>query len=214
MDKFDLDKDIHSAGLTILGELQVTDDDPVPKEAQSILLLGPDEPNFWKIFKESDEFKDRKANPLDRWSKRIIDNIAVKNDCSPLYPFGGQPYKPFFSWALRSGTVWSSPVHLAIHKDRGLFVSFRGALAINQIRKMDQRFKNPCTKCPAPCLSACPVNAFTESGYDVAKCKEHISGVDSRNCKSLGCNTRRTCPVGANLRHFEQSSFHMENFLR
>tara|TARA_B100001287_G_scaffold207277_1_gene176329 strand:+ start:37 stop:681 length:645 start_codon:yes stop_codon:yes gene_type:complete len=214
MDEFDLEKDIHSAGLTILGELQVTDDDPVPKEAQSILLLGPDEPNFWKIFKESDEFKDRKANPLDRWSKRIIDNIAVKNDCSPLYPFGGQPYKPFFSWALRSGTVWSSPVHLAIHKDRGLFVSFRGALAINQIRKMDQRFKNPCTKCPAPCLSACPVNAFTESGYDVAKCKEHISGVDSRNCKSLGCNTRRACPVGANLRHFEQSLFHMENFLQ
>jgi len=214
MDEFDLEKDIHSAGLTILGELQVTDDDPVPKEAQSILLLGPDEPNFWKIFKESDEFKDRKANPLDRWSKRIIDNIAVKNDCSPLYPFGGQPYKPFFSWALRSGTVWSSPVHLAIHKDRGLFVSFRGALAINQIRKMDQRFKNPCTKCPGPCLSACPVNAFTESGYDVAKCKEHISGVDSRNCKSLGCNTRRACPVGANLRNFEQSLFHMENFLK
>ena len=214
MDKFDLDKDIHSAGLTILGELQVTDDDPVPKEAQSILLLGPDEPNFWKIFKDSDEFSDRKANPLDRWSKRIIDNIAVKNDCSPLYPFGGQPYKPFFSWALRSGTVWSSPVHLAIHKDRGLFVSFRGALAINQIRKMDQRFKNPCTKCPAPCLSACPVNAFTESGYDVAKCKNHISSVDSSNCKSLGCNTRRACPVGANLRNFDQSSFHMENFLR
>ena len=214
MDEFDLEKDIHSAGLTILGELQVIDDDPVPKEAQSILLLGPDEPNFWKIFKESDEFKDRKANPLDRWSKRIIDNIALKNDCSPLYPFGGEPYKPFFSWALRSGTVWSSPVHLAIHKDRGLFVSFRGALAINQIRKMDQQFKNPCTKCPAPCLSACPVNAFTESGYDVAKCKEHISGVDSRNCKSLGCNTRRACPVGANLRNFEQSLFHMENFLK
>ena len=214
MDEFDLEKDIHSAGLTILGELQVTDDDPVPKEAQSILLLGPDEPNFWKIFKESDEFKDRKANPLDRWSKRIIDNIALKNNCSPLYPFGGEPYKPFFSWALRSGTVWSSPVHLAIHKDRGLFVSFRGALAINQIRKMDQRFKNPCTKCPAPCLSACPVNAFTESGYDVAKCKEHISGVDSRNCKNLGCNTRRACPVGANLRNFEQSLFHMENFLK
>ncbi len=214
MDEFDLEKDIHSAGLTILGELQVIDGDPVPKEAQSILLLGPDEPNFWKIFKESDEFKDRKANPLDRWSKRIIDNIALKNACSPLYPFGGEPYKPFFSWALRSGTVWSSPVHLAIHKDRGLFVSFRGALAINQIRKMDRRFKNPCTKCPAPCLNACPVNAFTESGYDVAKCKEHISGVDSHNCKSLGCNTRRACPVGANLRNFEQSLFHMENFLK
>ena len=213
MDKLTLEKDIHSAGLIILGELKVTDNDPVPKEARSILLLGPDEPNFWEIFKESEEFNDLDADPLDRWSKRVIDNIAVQNDCTALYPFGAEPYKPFFSWALRSGTVWSSPVQLAVHKDRGLFVSFRGALAINQTKKINQSFENPCTKCPAPCLSACPVDAFTEAGYDVVKCKEHISGLDISNCKSLGCNTRRACPVGANLRNFEQSSFHMENFL-
>ncbi len=214
MDNLALEKDIHSAGLIILGELQVTDNDPVPKEALSILLLGPDEPNFWEIFKESEEFNDLDANPLDRWSKRVIDDIAMQNNCTALYPFGAKPYKPFFSWALRSGTVWSSPVNLAVHKDRGLFVSFRGALAINQTKKINQSFENPCTKCPAPCLSACPVDAFTEAGYDVVKCKEHISGSDSSNCKSLGCNTRRACPVGANLRNFEQSSFHMENFLR
>ena len=213
MDNFALQKDIHSAGLIILGELQVTNNDPVPKKAKSILLLGPDEPNFWKIFKESEEFNDLDANPLDRWSKRIIDNIAAQNDCTALYPFGGEPYKPFFSWALRSDTVWSSPVHLAVHKDRGLFVSFRGALAINQTKKINQIFDNPCIKCPAPCLTACPVDAFTEAGYDAVKCKEHINSLDSRNCKSLGCNTRRACPVGANLRNFEQSSFHMENFL-
>ena len=213
MDKFTLEKDIHSAGLIILGELEVTDTDPVPIEAQSILLLGPDEPNFWEIFKESEEFNDLKANPLDRWSKRVIDNIAWQNKCTALYPFGGEPYQPFFSWALRSGSVWSSPVHLAVHKDKGLFVSFRGALAINQSKKNNQSFENPCTKCPAPCLSACPVDAFTEVGYDVVTCKDHISSLDSSNCKSLGCNTRRACPVGANLRSFEQSSFHMEKFL-
>ena len=213
MDKFTLEKDIHSAGLIILGELEVADTDPVPIEAQSILLLGPDEPNFWEIFKESEEFNDLEANPLDRWSKRVIDNIAGHNKCTALYPFGGEPYKPFFSWALRSGSVWSSPVHLAVHKDKGLFVSFRGALAINQSKKINQSFENPCTKCPAPCLSACPVDAFTEVGYDVVTCKDHISSLDSSNCKSLGCNTRRACPVGANLRSFEQSSFHMEKFL-
>ena len=214
MDKLALEKDIHSAGLIILGELEVTDSDPVPKEAQSILLLGPDEPKFWKIFKESKEFNDLGGNPLDRWSKRIIDNIARENNCTALYPFGGEPYKPFFSWALRSGTVWSSPVHLAVHKDKGLFVSFRGALAINQTKKTNQRFENPCAKCSAPCLRACPVDAFTETGYDVMICKDHISDLDSSNCKSLGCNTRRACPVGANLRNFEQSAFHMEKFLR
>jgi len=213
MDKFTLEKDIHSAGLIILGELEVTDTDPVPIEAQSILLLGPDEPNFWEIFKESEEFNDLEANPLDRWSKRVIDSIAGQNKCTALYPFGGEPYKPFFSWALRSGSVWSSPVHLAVHKDKGLFVSFRGALAVNQSKKNNQSFENPCTKCPAPCLSACPVDAFTEVGYDVVTCKDHISSLDSSNCKSLGCNTRRACPVGANFRSFEQSSFHMEKFL-
>ena len=119
MDKLALEKDIHSAGMIILGELEVNEGDPVPKEAQSILLLGPDEPNFWKIFKASKEFRDEEANPLDRWSKRIIDNIAAQNECTALYPFCEEPYKPFFSWALRSGSVWSSPVHLAIHKDRG-----------------------------------------------------------------------------------------------
>ena len=141
MDNLALEKDIHSAGLVILGDLQVTDNDPVPKEAQSILLLGRDEPNFWEIFKESEEFNDLDADPLDRWSKRVIDNIAVQNDCTALYPFGAEPYKPFFSWALRSGTVWPSPVHLAVHKDRGLFVSFRGALAINQAKKLTRVLK-------------------------------------------------------------------------
>ena len=40
MDKLALEKDIHSAGMIILGELEVNEGDPVPKEAQSILLLG------------------------------------------------------------------------------------------------------------------------------------------------------------------------------
>ena len=209
-----LEKDIQTTGLIVLGELKVTDGDPVPKEVQSITPLGPNEPNFWKIFKASKEFCDQEANPLDRRSRRIIDNIAAQNECAALYPFGEKPYKPFFSWALRSGTVWSSPVHLAVHKDRGLFVSFRGALAINEAKTDDYDFESPCTRCPAPCLSACPVDAFTEAGYDAIKCKDHINSLDSSNCKSLGCNTRRTCPVGGNLREFEQSSFHMENFLR
>jgi hypothetical protein len=82
-----------------------------------------------------------------------------------------------------------------IHKDRGLFVSFRGALAINEAKTDDYSFESPFAKCPAPCLSACPVNAFTEAGYDIIQCKDHINSLDSSNCKSLDCNTRRTCPV-------------------
>ena len=92
-----LDDDIKAEGLSILGDLPVSPSDPVPEGTRSILMLGPDEPNFWNIFKDSREYKDKKPDPLDRWSKRIIDNIAKKNNCAPLYPFGGEPYKPFCS---------------------------------------------------------------------------------------------------------------------
>ena len=88
-------------------------------------------------------------------------------------------------------------------------MSFRGALAISEAETNDYDFENPCAKCTAPCLSACPVDAFTGAGYDVIQCKDHITGSDSSNCKNLGCNARRACPVGANLREFEQSSFHI-----
>ena len=40
------------------------------------ILIGPDEPFFWDIFKKSEEFKTLKKNPLNTWSKRIIDKIA------------------------------------------------------------------------------------------------------------------------------------------
>jgi hypothetical protein len=57
MDKLALEKDIHSAGLIILGELEVNDGDPVPKEAQSICCLVLMSHTL-EIFKASKEFRD------------------------------------------------------------------------------------------------------------------------------------------------------------
>ena len=54
MNNVSLESDIQSAGLIILGKLKVTKNDPVPKKAKTILMLGPDEPIFWKIFKEAE----------------------------------------------------------------------------------------------------------------------------------------------------------------
>ena len=53
MNKVALDDDIKAGGLSILGDLPVSPSDPVPEGTRSILMLGPDEPNFWKIFKDS-----------------------------------------------------------------------------------------------------------------------------------------------------------------
>ena len=53
MNKVALDDDIKAEGLSILGDLPVSPSDPVPEGTRSILMLGPDEPNFWKIFKDN-----------------------------------------------------------------------------------------------------------------------------------------------------------------
>ena len=42
------------------------------------LLIGPNEPFFWDNFKKSKEFNSSRKNPLNNWSKRIIDEISKK----------------------------------------------------------------------------------------------------------------------------------------
>ena len=95
MNKVALDDDIKAEGLSILGDLPVSPSDPVPEGTRSILMLGPDEPNFWKIFKDSREYKDKKPDPLDRWSKRIIDNIAKKITALHYIPLVESPTNHF-----------------------------------------------------------------------------------------------------------------------
>ena len=45
------------------------------KKYDIAMLIGPDEPFFWDIFKKSKEFTYGVKNPLNKWSKRIIDSI-------------------------------------------------------------------------------------------------------------------------------------------
>ena len=57
MNKVALDDDIKAEGLSILGDLLVSPSDPVPEGTRSILMLGPDEPNFGKFLKTVENTK-------------------------------------------------------------------------------------------------------------------------------------------------------------
>lgn len=197
-------------GLCILGTCTTQDADDLPHDG-SIVLIGPDEPHFWPLFTQSSEYQDGAANPMDRWSKRILDKFASDLDARALYPFGDPPFLPFFTWAQRSGRFWPSPIHFLVHDTAGLFVSFRGALLIKEKVPLSAA-KQPCIDCDAPCKTACPVGAFRE-GYNVPNCKSHIASVAGTPCMIEGCAARRACPVGASRRLPAQAAFHMESFL-
>ncbi len=178
----------------------------------TITLIGPDEPAFWPIFEASPENQDGLPNPMDRWSRRIIGALAAGLDAEPLFPFGGPPYAPFFTWAKASGRFWASPIGFLVHDDAGLFVSFRGAIRWKHTTSPAPRAQ-PCLTCSGqPCATACPVGAF-DDGYDVAACKTHVASDAGLDCRTMGCLARRACPVGQGSRLPTQAAFHMEAFL-
>lgn len=199
-----LSKALQPYGLEQLGDC--------PDGDETITLIGPDEPRFWQIFRDSPEYGDGAADPLDRWSLRVLTGIAGTIGGSPIFPFGGPPYAPFFTWAKRSGRFWASPIGFLVHDEAGLFVSFRGGI---RWRKQPERGTRPqpCLTCAGqPCASACPVGAFG-NGYDVAACKAHVASEAGQDCRNGGCLARRACPVGQGLRLPAQAAFHMEAFL-
>tara|TARA_R110002051_G_scaffold137753_7_gene210315 strand:+ start:11472 stop:12092 length:621 start_codon:yes stop_codon:yes gene_type:complete len=202
--------DLEGTGLALLGHCQLNQADGLPHDAGTLLLLGPDEPAFWPLFKASPERNDGQPDPLDRWSKRIVGQLAIAANGIAYYPFGDAPFHPFYSWALRSGNAWPSPIGFLVHADRGLFVSYRGAIWVPETHAATDGTA-PCETCAAPCKKACPVGAF-DAGYDVDACRAHIATPQGTSCITQGCAARRACPVGAGIREPAQSAFHMEAF--
>jgi len=209
----DLDSLLGLHGLGVLGSFTPTPQDQVPVPCATLALIGPAHPDFWDIASTSPEFADGTPDPLDRWSAHILDKIAADTGARALYPFGGPPWHPFIAWAKRTGRIHTSPVTLLVHDTYGLFASFRGALALPKplIDTVPAR-GTPCETCAGqPCRTACPVDALSPGGYDVALCHAHLDTSAGSTCLQ-GCLARRACPVGASYRTGAQSAYHMSRF--
>ncbi|MEM8979949.1 MAG: ferredoxin [Pseudomonadota bacterium] len=195
-------------GLMEMGHLQDGTD--------TLLLLGP-KPEFWQIFKGSQEAQDGQKDPIDRWSFRVISALAEELGARPEFPFGGPPYAPFLTWALNSGRAWSSPVGMLVHDVSGLMVSYRGALRfVDTLAASHTHREAPCLSCKAQaCISTCPVGALgPDQNYDVAACKSYLREPEGIDCLQNGCLVRRACPVSLSFgRDPLQSGYHMKVFL-
>lgn len=187
-------------------------------DIQTIVLAGMAGREGWSAFAASPEAGDGLADPLDRWSRRMIEALAAELGGRALFPFGGPPFLPFQRWAQRAEPVHASPIGILIHPRYGLWHSYRGALGFRQALAIVQPAvaPSPCESCTGRwCLSACPVGAFSSAGYDVAACAGHLRSAAGADCMDFGCRTRRACPVGAEQAYGpEQANFIMAAFLR
>ena len=210
---------IEQRSLAAHGAFALDDDERKGELADvaTIALLGLAGRRGWAAFSGSPEAQDGAADPLARWSRRVVDALAAGLGARALYPFGGPPHWPFQRWARRAEPMHVSPLGLLIHPVDGLWRGYRGALAFAEPLAVPppRAAASPCETCVArPCLSACPVGAFTGDGYDVAACAAHLSHPAGRACMEGGCLARRACPVGAERAHEPaEAAFHMRAFL-
>ena len=213
---------IEAEGLACRGAFHVAAADAVPpfgdgSRAAILVLVGNAGPGMWSAFAASEEASDGAPNALDRWSRRIVWYLAQRLGGAAHFPFGGPPWLPFIRWAQRAGPVYPSPIGPLVHPDHGLWHAYRGAIAFRQhfdIPPRDDR-PSPCETCAdRPCLSACPVDAFSENGYDVDGCVAHIASAAGVRCLGAGCLARHACPIGRDGAYgAPQAAFHMRAFV-
>ena len=204
-------------GLSIIGGFATRPEHGAAESIRSIALLGLSRKG-WDLFAASPEAQDGDEEPMDRWSLRVVTALAKEADATPLFPFGGPPYQPFLRWAAATGKIWSSPLGMSIHAERGLWMSFRGALGFSDLKEnlTAATAERPCDTCnDKPSLSTCPVEAFAHGVYDVPTCVSHIETPGGVDCLGRGCKARHACPVGRDWApRPAQAAFHMGAYLK
>ncbi|MCC5999482.1 MAG: ferredoxin [Pararhodobacter sp.] len=184
-------------------------------ESRCLVLIGPaGGESWWRHVTAAPEWLDGRPDPVDRWSARVLEGIARQVGGLAIFPSDGPPYPPFLRWAQATGRMWQSPAGLLVHAHAGLWVSFRGALAL-PFAFDQQHLARPCDRCAdQPCRTACPVGALGQAGgYDVAACRRWLDRPAGGDCMNQGCSARRACPVSqSHARLPEQSAWHMRQF--
>ncbi|MFO1074405.1 MAG: ferredoxin [Geminicoccaceae bacterium] len=218
-----LQQRLEGHGLSLRGGFRPEAADAVPpladgRPAGTLLLVGHVGGGFWSHLQAAPERHG--PDPIDRWSARVLAELAAETGAEPLFPFGGPPYHPFQRWALRADPALSvSPLGILIHPEHGLWHALRGALLLAEAVELPPPAEpqpGPCASCAGrPCLSACPVGAFSGTGFAVQACRACLGTLSGQACMIQGCLARNACPVGRERRYGSgEIQHHMRAFAR
>ena len=197
-------------------------DDPPPgpsgDAAKAVLLVGQAGGAPWPQFeawlaKQPPDME----NPLDRWSRETVGAVADEFGARAVSP-SDRPFLPFQQWAMRAEGLKPSPLGILMHPQYGLWHAYRGALLFDVELALPAALPavHHCDSCvEKPCLKACPVSAFSSSGFAYADCLRHVRGSAGAACRDGGCLARNACPVSGAYRYSAgELAFHMRAFLR
>ncbi|WP_315923541.1 hypothetical protein [Mesorhizobium sp. SP-1A] len=209
-------------GLLVRGSFNFDAGDEAPPglsgaPAKAVMLVGQVGAAPWPHFRKWRAQRPQDLeNPLDTWSREVIDAVAAACGARAAYP-SDKPYLPFQRWAMRAEGLKPSPLGILMHPAYGLWHAYRGALLFD-VEVEDQPAHKPIHLCDAcvgkPCLKACPVDAYSGAGFAYDDCLAHVRGPSGEACRKLGCLDRNACPYGVAYHYpAEVQAFHMASFM-
>ncbi|SMD14427.1 ferredoxin [Rhizobium sp. RU36D] len=207
-------------GLTTRGVVAFSGDGPKLAgggRAACVVLVGHAGSSFWSAFRAWQRSQDHGGgkDPLDTWSKAVIEPLAQILDATAYYP-SDAPYQPFQHWAMQAEGIKASPLGILIHPDYGLWHGYRGAIGLaTPLPQSDVQVPpvHPCDTCEGkPCIAGCPAAALEGEIFDVGRCRSYLAGPAGQGgCMAHGCAARAACPVGSSYRYEpDQLRFHMQ----
>ncbi|MBI2719622.1 MAG: hypothetical protein HY245_01210 [Rhizobiales bacterium] len=200
-------------GFTAFGWFAPRPGDGLPEDTRFVILIGNAGPQMFRRFARE---RHPSTDALDAWTRDVVNALAADLGARPIFPFD-KPYPPILTWARRAGGGHVSPLGLNIHPTYGLWHAYRAALLFPVAFDLPPASAgaHPCESCAEkPCLTACPVGAFTTGSYDTKACAGHLRSVAGEPCMAAGCLARHACPVGQGFAYAPaQARFHMRAFL-
>jgi len=198
------------SGLRILHSGPPTEAWPArPHTIQSVLIIGHAGSEFWPHFRASEEYADGMPDPLDRWSRRVIQ--ATAPDMAFVSPNDGPPYAPLHALSA-GGSLFPSPLGMMAHGEFGLWTAVRGLLLSKDALPASPAADLPPASVFDQCFAACPVSAFSETGYDAVACAQHLIADPEVACWG-GCLARKACTLGASHAYDpSHAKFYMDAF--
>jgi epoxyqueuosine reductase QueG len=192
-------------------------------EVKSILLIGFSGKSFWGVFQEylknNPEYKSDRINLIDDYSvlkfkeaSHILNKYRVSH--KSVYPFGENALDlNFLKLGELAGAGVKSLLGILLHPLYGPWISLRGAILTNlMLNQFDSPLSDftPCPSCNKPCISVCPANTISESGWDWESCMKFRLSDDT--C-AKSCASRRACPYGKQEQYSEQQLEYHHNFV-
>jgi epoxyqueuosine reductase QueG len=192
-------------------------------QAKSIILVGFGGKEFWSIFQDylqkNPKFKTNNIDLIDNYSiykfKEASEFLNSKKISYEIaYPFGNEALKlNFMTLGELGGAGVPSLLGILLHPIYGPWISLRGAFITNmELSEYNEPLSDfsPCPSCNKPCISACPINTISESGWDWESCMKFR--ISNETCSS-SCASRRACPYGQEEQYSEEQLHYHHNFV-